>query len=64
MNDARGLIATAGTGAATVIAWLPTIEAALRIGVSVAGISAGIYAARYWHLKTKKLKSGKDQHSK
>ena len=51
-----------GTGGAALVSWMPTVEAILRIGVSVAGIFAGIYAARYWHQKTKQLKDNKRKH--
>ena len=60
MNDVKGMFATIGTGVATFIAWLPVVEQLLRIGVSIAGIFAGIYAARYWHGKTKELNKGKE----
>lgn len=56
MNDTKGILATVATPIGVGIAWMPLIESALRIGVSVAGIAAGIYAARYWHLRAKKLK--------
>ena len=62
MNDIKGVLATMGTGGAALVSWMPTVAAILRIGVSVAGIFAGIYAARYWHQKTKQLKDNKRKH--
>ena len=55
MTDTKGILATVWTAAGGIVAWLPAVETLLRIGVSAAGIAAGIYAARYWHLKAKKL---------
>lgn len=75
MNDIKGIMATVGTGAAVVTSWmpadwlpwiqsaLPLIETALRIGVSLAGLAAGIYAARYWAAKTRQLKTKKESES-
>ena len=55
MTDEKGIIATITTGLSAFIAWLPQVETMLRVGVSVAGIYAGIYAAHYWKLKAKLL---------
>lgn len=55
MSDVKGFLATVTTAAATIVAWLPWIEAALRIGVSIAGIVAAYYAASYWRAKRRKV---------
>lgn len=54
VQDVKAMLATAFTGASVVTAWLPAIEAILRIGVSLAGIAAGVYAALYWRSKRRR----------
>lgn len=55
MNEVKGHFATGFAAGATVVSWLPAIETMLRIGVSVAGIAAGIYATLYWRAKRQRL---------
>jgi hypothetical protein len=53
MNDVKPLLATATAMASAITTWMPHIESALRIGVSIVGILASIYAIRYYRSKTK-----------
>lgn len=55
MNEIKGHFATGFAAGATVVSWLPAIETVLRIGVSMAGIAAGIYATLYWRAKRQRL---------
>lgn len=59
-NDVKGIFATVTTGLATVMAWLPQIEAVLRVCVSVGGLVAAYYAASYWRAKRRKLNEETD----
>lgn len=63
MNHAKGIFATIATPVGIVTAWLPAVEAALRISVSAAGLVAAIYAARYWRLRGKALRDQKEKES-
>lgn len=57
----KGIFATTSTGIAGTIAWLPAIETVARIGVSVAGICAGIYASIYWHRRAQAIRIKKEE---
>jgi len=60
ITDMKGVFATWLTGLATITAWLPSLEAILRIGASLAAISAGVYAAMYWRAKKKNIKDANE----
>ena len=53
----KGILATSinlGSGA---VAFLVTLDAALKIGVEITGIAAGCYAFLYWRKKLSKLET-------
>lgn len=54
-EDVKGIFATAGSVAAAITAWLPAIEAIIRIGAGVFAIAAGYYAASYWRARKRNL---------
>lgn len=61
MQHIKGIVASGAATAGVVTAWLPQIETGLRICVSITGIVAGIYAARYWHKLHQMLCEGKSK---
>ena len=63
IEHAKGIIASVATVSSAITVWASAIEVFLRIGVSIVGIIAGIYAARYWHKRTKILSQQQEKES-
>ena len=54
-----------GTSVTTaIVAWLPHVETALRIGAGSVAIIAGIYAILNYHADLKRKRSKKTKHEK
>jgi len=58
MEHIKGVTATMTVVGSGITVWTQ-VELFLRMGVSVVGIVAGLYAIRYWHRRTALL--GKDR---